>query len=169
MSAGFEDLLAGNEAYAATYTGASLPGRAARGLALVTCMDSRLDPLAMLGLAPGDAKVLRNPGGQVTDDVLVALVLATHLLGVDRVLVAQHTDCRMAKVTDEQAHEVILEQSGVDTRTLRLGTISDQRLALQRDVQRVRSSPYLAAGVAVAGGLYDVQTGRLSIVVPDGG
>jgi carbonic anhydrase len=163
MSA-FDRELAGNARYAAAFAGSDLAPRAAAGLALVTCMDSRIDPLAVLGLSVGDAKVLRNAGGRVTDDVLLHLVLAVHLLGVDRVLVAQHTDCRMAKVTDEQAHEAIREASGLDTRSLRFGTMSDQRAALLHDVQRVRSSPYLPADLPVAGGLDDVRTGRLELV-----
>jgi carbonic anhydrase len=128
-------------------------------------MDSRIDPLAMLGLRRGDAKILRNPGGRVTDGVLRALVLAVHLLDVDRVLIAQHTDCRMAKVTDEQAHQAILERSGVDTRSLELGTIPDQRAALEHDVVRVKSSPFLPRDLVVAGGIYDVKTGRLELLL----
>lgn len=166
MTTGFQDLLAANDAYAASYRGGDIPGRAARGLAVITCMDSRIDPLQVLGLAPGEAKVLRNPGGQVTDEVLRALVLATHLLGVDRVMVIEHTDCRMAKVTDEQAHAAIREQSDIDTRSLAFGTIPDQKTALKQDVQKVRSSPYLPQGLAVVGCLYDVHTGKLEVVVP---
>jgi carbonic anhydrase len=158
-------VLAANERYAAQHTG-GLPGRAARGLAVVTCMDTRIDPLQMLGLSVGDANVLRNPGGQVTDDVLRALVLAVHLLEVERVLVVQHTDCRMAKVNEEQAHEAIRESSGLDTRSLEFGTIADQREALRADVQKIRSSPYLPDTVAVMGAVYDVETGRLDVAVP---
>lgn len=164
MSA-FDDVLAANEEYARSFAGADLPGPAAAGLAVVTCMDSRIDPLAVLGLSIGDVKVLRNPGGQVTDEVLRALVLATHLLNVSRVMVAQHTDCRMAKVDEAQAHEAIRERSGVDTRSLQFGTIEDQRAALARDVQKIKSSPYLPAELAVAGCLLDVKTGRLQVVV----
>lgn len=164
MSA-FDRELAANAEYAAAFADADLPGPAARGLAVVTCMDSRIDPLRMLGLSTGDVKVLRNPGGQVTDDVLTALVLAAHLLSVQRVLVVQHTDCRMAKVTDDQAHEAIREVGGVDTRSLVFGTIRDQRAALERDVQRVKSSPYLPSGLVVGGALYDVRTGRVELVV----
>ena len=163
---GFEDLLAANEAYTARFTSGELAGRAARGLAVVTCMDSRIEPLQMLGLSKGDAKILRNAGGRVTDDVLRTLVLATHLLGVDRVMVVEHTDCRMAKVTDEQAHEAIRESSGIDTRSLEFRTIPDQVACLTQDVQKVRSFPYLPKDLAVVGCLYDVQTGRLEICVP---
>ena len=167
MTDHFSDLLTANESYAARFTGRGLPGRAARGLAVVTCMDSRIEPLQMLGLSQGDAKILRNAGGRVTDDVLRTLVLATHLLGVDRVMVVEHTDCRMAKVTDEQAHAAILEQSGTDTRSLEFHTIPDQQTTLERDVQRIRSFPYLPEDLAVIGCLYDVASGRLRVTVPE--
>ena len=166
MTTSFDDLLSANEAYAAGFASADLPGPAARGVAIVTCMDSRIEPLQVFGLGLGDAKVLRNPGGQVTDEVLRSLVLATHLLNCERVVVMQHTDCRMAKVTDEQAHEAIREKSGVDTRSLDFGTIPDQATTLAQDVQKVRSSPYLPDGVAVVGCLYDVKSGKVEVVVP---
>ncbi len=162
----FDDLLAANEGFAARFTSGELAGRAARGLAVVTCMDSRIEPLQMLGLSKGDAKILRNAGGRATDDVLRTLVLATHLLGVERVMVVQHTDCRMSKVTDEQAHQAILEQSGLDTRSLEFHTIADQQTTLRHDVQRIRSFPYLPADLAVVGCVYDVATGRVEVLVP---
>ena len=157
----FDDVLAANADYAASFQFSGRPGQAARGLAVITCMDSRIDPLSMLGLEKGDAKILRNAGGRVTDDVLRTLVLATHLLGVDRVMVVEHTDCKMASATDEQVHEAILESSGIDTRSLEFRTMSDQLTSICQDVQRVRSSPYLKHGTEVAGFLYDVKTGSL--------
>jgi carbonic anhydrase len=166
MSKGFEDLLAANEGYAERFTSGDLAGRAARGLAVVTCMDSRIEPLQMLGLSKGDAKILRNAGGRVTEDVLRTLVLATHLLGVDRVMVVEHLDCRMAKVTEDQAHEAIREQSGLDTRSLEFRTIPDQQTCLEQDVQKIRSYPYLPKDLAVVGCLYDVATGRVEVRVP---
>ena len=166
MSVDFDDLLAANRGYAARFTSAGLPGRAARGLAVVTCMDSRIEPLQMLGLSMGDAKILRNAGARVTDDVLRTLVLAVHLLGVERVMVVAHTDCRMSKVTDEQVHDAILSQAGLDTRSLEFRTVADQHAVLRGDVQRIRSSPYLPAGLPVVGCSYDVETGRIEVVVP---
>ena len=166
MTPGFDDLLTANEAYAQRFTSSGLKGRAARGLAVVTCMDSRIEPLQMLGLSQGDAKILRNAGARVTDDVLRTLVLAVHLLGVERIMVVAHTDCRMSKVTDEQVHSSILEQTGIDTRSLDFRTVADQRATLAEDVQRVRSSPYLPAGLPVLGCRYDVATGRVEVVVP---
>jgi carbonic anhydrase len=162
----FDDLLAANRDYAARFTSSGLPARASRGLAVVTCMDSRIEPLQMLGLSKGDAKILRNAGARVTDDVLRTLVLAVHLLGVTRIMVVAHTDCRMATVTDEQVHTAIRESAGIDTRSLEFRTMDDQVATLGDDVQRIRSSPYLPAGLPVLGCRYDVATGALEVVVP---
>jgi carbonic anhydrase len=167
MNDHFEDVLAANDRFAETYSSAGLEGRAARGLAIVTCMDSRIDPLAMLGLAKGDAKILRNAGARVTSDVLRTLVLAVHLLAVDRVMIVAHTDCRMTKVTDNEIHEAIQESSGLDTRSLEFSVISDQRAVLARDVQRVRSSPYLPVGLPVLGCVYDLDTGHLEVLITE--
>ncbi|GIH47052.1 carbonic anhydrase [Microbispora rosea] len=164
MSGAFDDLLDANEKYASTFTHSGLTGRAARGLAVVTCMDSRIDPLGLLGLTAGDAKILRNAGARVTDDVLRTLVLAVYLLGVDRVLVMPHTDCRMSKSTDEDVHNLIAADYGVDTRSLDFQTVPDQRAALWHDITRIKSSPYLPDDLVVGGALYDVHTGRLQPV-----
>ncbi|MGA1763657.1 MAG: carbonic anhydrase, partial [Ilumatobacteraceae bacterium] len=89
----FSDVLAANGQYVGAFQDSGLTGFARQGLAIVTCMDSRIDPLAIVGMKPGDVKILRNAGARVTEDVLRTLVLATHLLGVERVLVMPHTDC----------------------------------------------------------------------------
>jgi carbonic anhydrase len=157
----FADVLAANERFADGFTLSELPGRAARGLAVLTCMDSRIDPLRMLGLEPGDAKILRNAGARVTGDVLRTLVLATYLLGVQRFMVVAHTGCRMC--TDggeEQVHEAIQAAGGPDTRSISFLTTADQEDAVRQDVQRVRSWPYLR-DLAVDGFVYDLRTGLL--------
>lgn len=165
----FDDLLTANRSYSERFADAGVPGRAARGLAVVTCMDSRISPLEMLGLSPGDAKILRNAGARVTDDVLRTLVLAVYLLDVTRVMVVAHTDCRMTKVTDDDVHALLLEEQGVDTRSLDFHTVPDQLDVLRRDVQRIRSSPYLPAGLPVVGAVYDVRTGLVEVAVPHEG
>ena len=161
----FEDVLAANDAYAAAFVDAGLPGQAGKGLAVVTCMDSRINPLGMLGLVKGDAKILRNAGGRVTEDVLRTLVLAVHLLGVERILVVEHTECKMASATVEEVHEGIFEASGLDTRSLDFQLMDDQLAALAVDIQKIRSSPYLPAELVVGGFLYDVRTGVLREVL----
>lgn len=161
----FDDVLATNAEFSRHFTDAGIPGQAARGLAVVTCMDSRIAPLDMLGLRPGDAKILRNAGARVTDDVLRTLVLAVHLLGVVRVMVVAHTDCRMTKLSDQQLHAQ-MRARGLDTRSLEFGAITDQGATLQADVQRIRSWPYLPPEMPVMGGIYDVSTGVITTVVP---
>jgi carbonic anhydrase len=126
-------------------------------------MDSRIDPLAMLGLAPGDAKILRNAGARVTDDVLRTLVLASYLLGVDRVMVVAHTKCRMAGAREEEVHADIQAAGGPDTRSIAFLTSDDQVRDLCADVQRIRSWPYLS-NVAVGGFIYDLSSGSLDLV-----
>lgn len=160
--AAFADVLAGNADYAESFTGLGLGGRAARGLAIITCMDSRIDPLAVVGMQPGDAKILRNAGSRVTDDVLRTLVLAAYLLDVTRVLVMPHTRCRMAGSTEDQIHDTISQEHGVDTRSIEFRTVVDQEKALRYDLQRIRSFPLLPPGLVVGGALYDVDTGRLA-------
>jgi carbonic anhydrase len=156
----FADVMAGNADYARNFELAALEARAAKGLAVVTCMDSRIDPLRMLGLQPGDAKILRNAGARVTKDVLRTLVLATYLLGVSRVMIVAHTNCRMAGGTEDDVHQAIAAAGGPDTRSITFLTTQDQRAALRTDVQRVRSWPYLV-DVTVGGFIYHLETGRL--------
>jgi carbonic anhydrase len=159
----FADVLAANDGYASHYRLAGYPARAARGLAVVTCMDSRIEPLEMLGLTPGDAKILRNAGARVTDDVLRTLVLASYLLGVDRAMVIAHTDCRMAAGNEEAVHAAVDAAGGPDTRSLSFHVTDDQEATLRSDVQRIESWPYLR-NLKVGGFLYDVASGRIARV-----
>ena len=157
----FQDLLSANEKFTNGFEYSGLTGTARKGLAIVTCMDSRISPLAVVGMQAGDAKILRNAGARVTDDVLRTLVLASYLLGVNRVLVMPHTDCRMASADEATIHTTIKEQFGVDTSSLEFRTVSNQREALAEDVARIRSYPLLQKGVSVAGAIYNVSTGQL--------
>jgi carbonic anhydrase len=158
----FQDVLAANESYAKDFESSHLTGKAAKGLAIITCMDSRISPLAIVGMNPGDVKILRNAGARVTDDVLRTLVLATFLLGVNRVLVMPHTDCRMASASETEIHQTILRDHGVDTRSVEFRTVNDPIEALQIDVKRIRTHPFLVANqVTVGGAVFDVNTGQL--------
>jgi carbonic anhydrase len=161
----FADLLGANKEYAATFKSNGLSGEARKGLAIVTCMDSRIDPLHIVGMEAGDAKILRNAGARVTEDVLRTLVLATHLLGVKRILVMPHTDCKMASGEEHEIHAAILEKSGIDTRGIEIRTVKDQMKALVTDVQRIESYPLLAKGVKVMGAVFSVQNGTLTPVI----
>ena len=162
-SAQFTDVLEANEAYASTFTDMHLTGVALKGLAIITCMDSRISPLALVGMEPGDVKIIRNAGARVTDDVLRTLVLATYLLNVNRVLVMPHTECKMASGSEAAIHAQIKERFDVDTRSMEFRTVDDQTLALQTDLDRIRAFPLLPSSLHVGGAIYDVRTGRLNI------
>ncbi|MCE0486247.1 beta-class carbonic anhydrase [Ornithinimicrobium sediminis] len=161
----FDDLLEANRAYAQDFAHAGFDGIARAGVAIVTCMDSRIEPLRMLGLEHGDAKIFRNPGGRVTDAALEALVLGVHLLGVRRVVIAPHTRCAMAAHTEDALRDRITELAGQDAWWQHFHVVPDQRAALVEDVRRVTSHPLIADRVAVGGFIYDVDTGLLERAV----
>jgi carbonic anhydrase len=158
----FADLFDANSEFVKSFKSQELTGEARKGLAIITCMDSRIDPLRIVGMQPGDAKILRNAGARVTEDVLRTLVLATYLLNVNRVLVMPHTDCRMASGTEDEIHAAIKERSGVDTRGIEIRTVKDQVAALNADLVRIKSFPLLPGELAVTGAIYDVKSGKLN-------
>jgi carbonic anhydrase len=158
---GFDQLFAANAEFAKNFKSQDLTGEAKKGLAIVTCMDSRIDPLRIIGMSAGDAKILRNAGARVTEDVLRTLILATTLLNVSRVLVMPHTDCRMASGTEEQIHATILEKSRIDTRSVEIRTVTDQVAALKSDLVRIEQFPLLPKGIEIVGAIYNVKTGEL--------
>lgn len=160
----FDDLLQANRTFADTFDLAGFDGIARAGVAIVTCMDSRIDPLGMVGLKPGDAKIFRNPGGRVTQAALEALVLGAHLLNVERVLVVPHTRCAVASNTEEQVHAKLDEATGVDTSWQSLPIVTDQRATLLQDLHKVRAHPLIPDSVKVGGFIYDVDTGLLEPV-----
>ncbi|MDR7254522.1 carbonic anhydrase [Nocardioides sp. BE266] len=158
----FSDLLQANRDFADSFDLGGFDGIAHAGIALVTCMDSRIDPLRMLGLKQGDAKIFRNPGGRVTPQALEALVLGVHLLNVSRILVVPHTRCAMASASEEELRVKVGESAGTDASWQSFGVVTDQLDQLRQDVAKVRTHP-LIAGRATAGGfLYDVDTGLLT-------
>ena len=157
----FDDLLSANRAFAESFDLGGFDGVARAGVAIVTCMDSRIDPLGMLGLSAGDAKIFRNPGGRVTPQALEALVLGVHLLGVRRILVIPHTRCAMASATEAELRERVGASAGVDASWQSFGVVADQLAALEDDVAKVRSHPLVPDDVPVGGFVYDVDTGRL--------
>ena len=162
----FDDLLAANRRYASGFSLQGIPGAAAKRFGLVTCMDSRIEPLVMLGLSQGDAKILRNAGGRVTSDVLRSLVLATTFLGVGYIAVMHHTDCALAGRDDAEV------KSGLSPDQLRSASnweflaMPDPEVALAADVEAVRTCVALPTGIRVEGWRYDVATGAVRQVIP---
>jgi carbonic anhydrase len=157
----FDDLLEANRRYCSDFHDSGVAGKAARGLAVLTCIDSRIDPLAMLGLRAGDAKIIRNAGARVTDDSLRSLILATNLLGAHRVCVVQHTDCAMAGGTEEQMRARVTEALGKDIGDLELLASPDQRATLRADLARIQACELLPPGLEVGGFIFDVHSGAL--------
>jgi carbonic anhydrase len=160
----FDDLIEANRRFATDFDLAGYDGVARAGVAIVTCMDSRIDPLGLLGLVPGDAKIFRNPGARVTPAALEALILAVHLLGVNRILVIPHTRCAMASASEDELQERVSRSSGTDASWQSFGVVTDQLAALREDVAKVRSHPLIDSEVKVGGFVYDVDTGLLEPV-----
>ena len=150
-------LLVDNEKYAAARANVADP-RPSRRLAVITCMDARIDVFAALGLHLGEAHVIRNAGGRVTDDVLRSLTLSTHVLGVDTVVIMQHTKCGLAGVTDEE----LRRRTGAD---FDFFPIDDHAAALREDIEFLISKPYLEPLTTIAGFVYDVESGDIADVV----
>ena len=163
----FDDLLAANKLYQHSFHDPELTGGAAKELAVVTCIDSRIDPLAILGLHPGDAKIIRNAGARVTDDVLRSLSIAVNLLRVHRVCVVAHTDCAMVGQTDAEMRTQIEALTDADASDWAFLTISDQLETLRSDTMRIRSCPLIPAGVEVGAFVFDVHTGALQRIEED--
>ena len=150
-------LVAANKAYAAARANVADP-RPSRRLAVITCMDARIDVFAALGLHLGEAHVIRNAGGRVTDDVLRSLALSSHVLGVDTVVVMQHTECGLAGVTDEE----LRRRTGAN---LGFFPIDDHAAALRQDIGLLTAVPYLEPLQVIAGFVYDVGSGDIADVV----
>lgn len=165
MDDAFADLFAGNQSYAAVPHDVRPTGRAERGLAIVTCIDSRIAPLEVFGLVPGDAKILRNAGARVTDDSVRTLALAVASLGVYRIAVVQHTDCKLASSSDAELVQAVSDATGRAHPDFDPMAIADQATALRHDVDRLLHSPLIAPGVAVGGMVYDLHSGLLTTVV----
>jgi carbonic anhydrase len=151
------DLLRANHGYAAARANVADP-RPSRHLAVVTCMDARIDVFAVLGLHLGEAHVIRNAGGRITDDVLRSLALSSGVLGVDTVVVMQHTGCGLAGVSDAELRAL----TGAD---LGFFPIDDHAEALREDVELLARAPYLSRLNLIAGIVYDVQSGELDDVI----
>lgn len=157
----FDDLLTANASYAESFTDGGFDGIAKAGVGIITCMDSRIEPLRMLGLDLGDAKILRTPGGRVDHLTLEALVLGVHLLGVERILVIAHTRCAVASKTTAELRAAVEASAGQDTSWMTITAVADQVESLADDVQKLRTHPLVPNSVTVGGFIYDVDTGLL--------
>ncbi len=153
------EFLKANAGYAATFTKGQLPLPPARKVAVVACMDARLDPAKALGLEEGDAHVIRNAGGRA-HDALRSLIISQQLLGTREIVVVHHTDCGMLTFSDAQLRQQVREKLGQDT-DIAFHSFPDLDASVRDDVAAIRDSKLLLEGVPVRGFVYDVKDGRL--------
>ena len=155
--------LANNAAYAESFDKGDLPAPPSRRAAVVTCMDARIETGRLLGLEEGDAHVIRNAGGAVTDDVLRSLLISQRLLGTTEIILIHHTDCGMAKFRDDDLKDEIEAETGLRP-PFALEAFSDLEENLRQSMRRIRACPFIPVKDRMRGFVYDVKTGRLSEV-----
>ena len=159
--ASFDEFKRANEQYAARFEGGDLPTPPARKVAVVTCMDARLHPEEFLGLKLGDAHVIRNAGGRVSEDAIRSLVISEHLLGTREIVVIHHTECGMMTFGNEDLAAKIKEDLGVDVSGRDFLTFSSLEESVREDVEKIRTSKLIPNDIEVHGAVYDVKTGEL--------
>jgi len=155
-----DELLQHSETYAASFDKADLPMPPGRKVAIVACMDARLNPYALLGLAEGDAHIIRNAGGVVTEDEIRSLAISQHLLGTEEIVLIHHTDCGMLTFTDEELAAKLKDATGVEPDWV-AHSFSDLDEDVRAQIKKVKDSPFIPNKGSVRGFVYEVETGKL--------
>ena len=155
-----DDLLQNNAEYSKSFDKGDLPLPPARKLAVLTCMDARVSPYVMLGLTEGDAHVIRNAGGVVTDDEIRSLAISQRLLGTEEVMVIHHTDCGMLTFSDDDFRRQIQDETGVKPQWA-AEAFSELEEDVRQSIARIQASPFIPRKDQVRGFVYEVETGRL--------
>jgi carbonic anhydrase len=158
------EILASNERYAASFGKGDLPAPPGRHVAILTCMDARLDPAKFLGLEEGDAHVIRNAGGRADEDALRSLIISQQLLGTNEVVVIHHVDCGMLSFTNDTLRGLLAERFGSSADEIDFLPFSDLVQSVRDDIATIRNSPFIPNDVSVSGFIYDVHTGKLEAV-----
>jgi carbonic anhydrase len=155
-----DELVENAKSYAETFDKRQLPMPPARKVAIVACMDARLNPYGLLGLEEGDAHVIRNAGGVITDDEIRSLAISQRLLGTEEIMLIHHTDCGMLTFTDEQFREQIQQDTGLKPQWAAecFGDVEDD---VRQSIARIEASPFIPNKETIRGFVYDVETGRL--------
>jgi carbonic anhydrase len=157
-----EEVLKANESYAQKFTLGNLPMPPGRKLAVVACMDARVTVEEILGLETGDAHIIRNAGGIITEDTLRSLIISHHLLGTQEFILIHHTDCGMLTFKDEELHAELRQRTGTDCVTpTHFHAFNDLATDVRRQVEKVKSHPWIPQHIPVRGFIFDVKTGRL--------
>jgi carbonic anhydrase len=155
-----DELLTNNEAYASGFDKGDLPVPPAKKLAVVACMDARLNVYGLLGLQEGEAHVIRNAGGVVTDDGIRSLAISQRLLGTEEIVLIHHTDCGMLTFTDDEFKDSIQKETGIKPGWA-AEAFSDLDADVRQSIARIKASPFIPRKDSVRGFIYEVETGRL--------
>ena len=155
-----DDLLKNAESYAEGFDKGDLPMPPGKKVAVLACMDARLDPNGVLGLSEGDAHVIRNAGGVVTDDAIRSLAISQRLLGTEEIVLIHHTDCGMLTFKDDAFKQQIADETGIKPEWA-AESFSDLEEDLRQSLARVKASPFIPKKDAVRGFVYEVESGRL--------
>ncbi len=155
-----DELLENNAAYAASFDKGDLPLPPGKKVAVVACMDARLNPYGALGLQEGDAHVIRNAGGVVTDDEIRSLAISQRLLGTEEIILIHHTDCGMLTFTDDEFKRSIQEEVGIKPEWA-AESFADLDEDVRQSIARIKASPFIPRKDSVRGFVYDVATGKL--------
>ncbi len=155
-----DELLANNESYASSFSKGDLPLPPARKVAVVACMDARLDPARLLGLEEGDAHVIRNAGGVVSDDAIRSLAISQNLLGTEEIVLIHHTDCGMLTFTDDDFAAKLEEETGSRPEWT-AHAFGDLEENVRESIERIRADPFIPRTEHVRGFVYEVESGRL--------
>jgi carbonic anhydrase len=155
-----DELLQNAESFAENFDKGDLPMPPGRKVAIVACMDARLSPFALLGLEVGDAHVIRNAGGVITDDEIRSLAISQRLLGTEEIILIHHTDCGMLTFSDDEFRRSIQEETGIKP-SWPAEAFSDLEEDLRQSLARITSSPFIPNKDSVRGFVYEVETGRL--------
>jgi carbonic anhydrase len=150
-----------NDAYASSFSKGNLPMPPGRHVAVLVCMDARLDPARFLGLEEGDAHVIRNAGGRASDDAIRSLAISQQLLGTNEVVVIHHTDCGMLTFSNEDLRKKLKQDLNADAEHIDFLPFKDLEQSVRDDVATIKNSPLLLKNIEVSGFIYDVRTGRL--------
>jgi carbonic anhydrase len=150
-----------NDAYASSFSKGNLPMPPARHVAVLTCMDARLDPARFLGLEEGDAHVIRNAGGRASEDAIRSLAISQQLLGTNEVVVIHHTDCGMLTFSNEDLRKKLKQELNADAEHVDFLPFKDLEQSVRDDVATIRNSPFIPKNIEVSGFIYDVRSGKL--------
>ena len=156
-----DELLANNDSYAAAFSKGDLPLPPAKQVAVLACMDARLDPARVLGLEEGDAHVIRNAGGVVSDDAIRSLAISQRLLGTEEIILIHHTDCGMLTFTDDEVKDQIARRDRASDPPFALESFADLDDDIRQSIARIQASPFVPRKDRVRGFVYEVETGKL--------